>query len=386
MKRIAIYIDSDFQGTGVSQYIKALLNALIALSQNNYSVTVIYTREGWDTHLNNFPKIKSIFINSNNIINRLYQLSISLGLHFLAKQLSQIFDRKVVFIKKQKFDYIIFPSGDTLACFIESKVIGTIHDLMHRYERHFKESGSFLRYKYRDNYYKKLLKSATAVLVDSSLGKKQVIESYRDIKSKILILPYIAPDYIYSHNITNNDSILNTKYLFYAAAFYPHKNHLNLIKAIKILKERGHFIDLLLAGKKNHEYKKLQKYVSDNDLEKQVKFLGYIADSEMVNLYKNAFAMVMPTFYGPTNIPPIEAILLNCLPIVSNIYGMREQFEDAALYFDPHSSSQIADSIESLLTDNKLRNSLIQNGIKIREKFSQKRFESNLINILQNLD
>ena len=385
MKKIALYIDYDYQGTGVSQYIKALLNSLIELSSNDILITVIYTRKSWDSQLNITPHIKSVYLSNSKYINPFYQLLISFGLYAIAKLIAQNFDKNIRFIDDQKFDFIIFPGADTIACLIKSKVVGTIHDLMHRYERHFKECGSFFRYHYRDNYYRKLLFLSEAVFVDSNLGKKQALESYSKVNAKIFILPFIAPDYIYSHNVTNSDLPVhkqsNNKYIFYAAAFLPHKNHLNLIKAFKILKENGHQINLLLAGKKNSEYHSLNSYVIENGLQEQVKFLGYVPDVDMINLYKNAFAMVMPTFLGPTNIPPIEAILLNCPPIVSKKYAMPEQFEDAAIYFDPNSSSQIADSIESLLTDKNLRNNLINNGIKIKEKFSQQRFESDLKNI-----
>jgi glycosyltransferase involved in cell wall biosynthesis len=390
MKNISIYIDSEFNGSGGTQYTKALLNAFINLSSNKLSKTVIYTSKDWKNYLNKLPNINLVYLDKSKYLNRLYQILITIGCYSIAKFIAHIFDRNLKYIENQYFDFIIFPAGDTLACLVNSKVISTIHDLMHRYERKFKESGSFFRYHFRENYYKNLLLSSSVVLVDSNLGRNQVLESYKQIQSKIFILPYIAPDYVYSQEIENQVNstltVISEKYLFYPAVFWPHKNHINLIKAINILNERGQLINLLLAGKERNEYKKLQKFVNQNNLEKQVKFIGYIPDKEIINLYKNAYAMVMPTFYGPTNIPPIEAILLNCPPIVSNKYGMPEQFEDAALYFDPNSPIEIADAIESLLTNNQLRSNLVKNGNKLKEKFTQKRFESDLLKIIQDLD
>jgi glycosyltransferase involved in cell wall biosynthesis len=390
MKKIAIYIDTEFQGTGVSQYIKSLLNALINLPLERHALTIIYTSKCWENYLNNISNTTIIYLKKTNFLNRFYQLLISFGCLGMAKIIAHQFDQKVKFIDNKNFEFIIFPSGDAIACLIKSNAIGTIHDLMHRYEKHFKESGSFFRYHYRENYYKNLLISNIAVLVDSKLGKKQVIDSYKQINSEIFILPYIAPDYIYASKLQersqSNNSCSNHRYLFYPAAFWPHKNHLNLLKAIKILKERGHLIHLYLGGKKQIEYKTIQKYVEENNLNNQVKFLGYISDKDMIDLYKNAYALIMPTFYGPTNIPPIEAILLNCVPMLSNNYAMQEQFEDAALYFDPKSIKQIADTIESLITVSGQRNNLIENGARIKDKFSQKRFETDLFNILKTLN
>ena len=82
----------------------------------------------------------------------------------------------------------------------------------------------------------------------------------------------------------------------------------------------------------------------------------------MPEFYRRARAMVMPTFFGPTNIPPLEAFALGCPVAVSNIYGIPEQVGDAALLFDPNSVEEIADCIERLWQDDALCASLISKG------------------------
>ena len=62
----------------------------------------------------------------------------------------------------------------------------------------------------------------------------------------------------------------------------------------------------------------------------------------------------MPTIGGPTNIPPLEAILCECPMAVSNIYAMPEQLKNASLYFDPNSEKNMAEVMEELWT-NKLK-------------------------------
>jgi len=125
------------------------------------------------------------------------------------------------------------------------------------------------------------------------------------------------------------------------------------------------------------------KYVKENQLTDRVKFKGYIPDSELILLYKNALALVMPTYYGPTNIPPIEAILLGCPPIVSNIYGMPEQFENAALYFNPDDPFEIAERIELVLLNSDYRIKLVEKGEFIKSKFSQERFCKDINRMLE---
>ncbi|MGA2823714.1 MAG: glycosyltransferase family 1 protein [Bacteroidales bacterium] len=386
MHRIAIYIDSRENYGGAFQYSKAWINALNSLSSEDLSITALYTSKRWKEYLDKFPGIECVFIKKLQIFKKLYQFLISIGLINLVRFIADKIDSEIKFINARNFDIIIFPASDTIACLVRSKVIGTIHDLMHRYERRFKESGSYFVYKYREHYFKRLLILSKIVLVDSGLGKEHIIASYKKIKAGIYVLSFIAPDYIYSNHADafpgSDISDISLKYIFYPAQFWPHKNHYNLLRALKILRDKGTVIMLLFSGNKELEYKRLVKFVKDNDLERQVKFHGYIPESEIVAFYQNALAMVMPTFFGPTNIPPVEAILLGCPPIVSDIYGMPSQLEDAALYFNPNNPEEIADRIESIIKQTGLRENLIANGLKIRENFSQDRFKNDIKGIL----
>lgn len=386
MKRVAIYINTQYNSGGTFQYTKSLIKAIDSLSSDKLSLTLLYTYTSWEDYLNSYPKTKRIFLKKSQLINKLYKVFISLGINRVLKLFVARIDKEIQYINNQKFDLIFFPAGDAIACLVSANVIAAIHDLMHRYERRFKESGGFFNYRFRESFYKSLLISSKAVLVDSLLGEKQVRESYEKISTKIFILPFIGPDYIYSLGLDEKNIPPGTEssksYIFYPAQFWPHKNHINLLKALKILKDRGEIIDLILSGSMDREYRNLKEFVSNNNLVDQVKFSGYINDQELVDLYRNALALVMPTFYGPTNIPPIEAILLGCPPIVSNIYGMPDQFDDAALYFNPKDPEDIANKIESIFLDNELKHSIIKNGESLRQKFSQERFSDDIKNLL----
>jgi len=387
MKRVAIYIDTQYSSGGTFQYTKSLIKAIDSLSSVKLSLTLLYTYRSWENYLNSYTKSESIFLRKSHFINKIFKLFISLGLLRILRIFTSRIYSEIRFINKQNYDLIIFPAGDAIACLVKSNVVGAIHDLMHRYERPLMESNGVFGYGFRENLFKSLLISSKAILVDSSLGEQHVRESYENIKAKICKLPFIAPDYIYLQTSNKKEDLIKSvkplKYIFYPAQFWIHKNHYNLLIALKILKDRGETIDLVLSGTKDRGYRKLFEFARKNNMINQVKFSGYINDQQLVDLYKNALALVMPTFYGPTNIPPIEAILLGCPPIVSKIYGMPEQFEDAAIYFDPQNPAEIADRIESVIVNEEYRKRVIKNGERIKVKFSQERFRNDIRNILQ---
>jgi glycosyltransferase involved in cell wall biosynthesis len=94
----------------------------------------------------------------------------------------------------------------------------------------------------------------------------------------------------------------------------------------------------------------------------QIVHLGYVTDVEMVALYKKSVALVYPTLYGPTNIPPSEAMMLGVPVLCSNLFSMPEQLGDAGLLFDPFNIDDMAEKIFKIWTNENLRTQLIQKG------------------------
>ena len=96
--------------------------------------------------------------------------------------------------------------------------------------------------------------------------------------------------------------------------------------------------------------------------------------------------MMMPTFFGPTNIPPLEAFACGCPTAVSNIYGMPEQVGEAAILFNPLSVDEIANAMERLWIDDDLCSNLISKGYEKTKTWSQKQFAERLYDILMQIN
>ena len=105
---------------------------------------------------------------------------------------------------------------------------------------------------------------------------------------------------------------------------------------------------LIFVGTEKNYIKKVENEISKLKLQNSVKIIGYVSNKKIVSLYQNAFCLVMPSFLGPTNIPQIESIALNCPVLLSDVYAHREQLEDAALYFNPRDVNDISSSILKL--------------------------------------
>ncbi len=287
-------------------------------------------------------------------------------------------------VRKEKIDAIFLTMQCVFIPNLSAKVIAPVHDLMHRYERRFPEVSS--EYDMRELQFSSVGKYAWCVLVDSMVGKQQFTESYLCPGKKsphVVCLPFIVPEHILQ--CEEEPLAVPGKYIFYPAQFWKHKNHLNLLKAIKLLVPDIPDIHLILVGSEKNALKEIKEYISENKLGGNITVEGFVSNENMTFLYRNAVGMVMPSYFGPTNIPPLEAMALGCPVAVSNKYAMPEQVGDAGLLFDPDSPEDMAGCIKKLWTDEGLRRRMSERGYAQISKWGKDHFKRKLEKILKSI-
>ena len=385
--KLGVFLDSKPHGGGTYQYSQAILESLSSIGNQSYKVIAKYTDNAWNEELKKYSSIESSRIANLTVGKYIGKIlrHMSMGMHTWRK-VSAFIDPVAKHILSEKAAAWIFPAQDAWAYQIPVKSIVPIHDLMHRYEQRFPEIGSPGIYKRRESHYKWICQWGEGILVDSEIGKQQVVESYNIPVEKVYILPFIAPRYIYrkqSNNKVCEKYNLPEKFLFYPAQFWAHKNHLNLIDAIAKLSSTIPEICLILAGTKKNGYQAAFEKVQKLNIDKNVRFLGYVSEEDIVALYEKARAMIMATYCGPTNIPPLEAFVMECPVAVSRVYGMPEQVGDAALLFDPNSVDEMAEVCHRLWDDDDLCHRLIINGKKHISAWGPEQFTKRLKNIIK---
>ncbi len=262
-----------------------------------------------------------------------------------------------------------FPSNT--CCIVSTPVVSIVHDLMHRYAP-FPET--YADYKEREKLYKGMARYSHAIFVDSAVGREHFVELYGyPSQGKIYTIPFAVPEYL--SGIVDYDERRSGEYIFYPAQFWKHKNHAGLIRAAyKLREEEGIVVKLLFVGSEKNNLESIKEMISSLHMDEQVEIRGYVSESEMRKLYLSARAMMMPSFFGPTNIPPLEAMASGCPCAVSNIYAMPWQVGDAGLVFDPHSDDSIADAMKKLWLDDELCATLSKRGKERIHYFSKEMF------------
>jgi glycosyltransferase involved in cell wall biosynthesis len=386
-KRIIIYLSSIPTDGGKFQYALSILSAVEKFSTKKYEIIVVYNNIIWQKIIPKF--IKSVQLRNNNVIIKLLRYLVFLILPEIGRDIWRIIGRFIDLNHRTFFsltpDLIIYAGKDPFIHELSLPGVIPVFDLMHRYEK-FPELQDDASAYGRDIYYQRVCKYAKGILVDSNVGLNHVIDNYDVEIEKIFVFPYIAPNYVNEYSVNSEKLLfkfnLPPDYIFYPAQFWSHKNHNLLIEAIYKLKEEKLIVNCVLVGSPKNVFNEIKEKVIFLGLERQIYFLKYVTNGELVALYKTSKALVMPTFLGPTNIPPLEAFALGCPVITSDIYGVKEQVGDAAVLVDPKNVKEIAGGIKSIYTDAKFRERLIRNGYAINKLNRPEIFEKRLNDII----
>jgi len=276
-----------------------------------------------------------------------------------------LFEQKLI---KNGVDIVYFLSPTTLASSLENlNYIATVWDLCHRDDPEFPEVRSCRIFETRDQLYRSTLPRATAIFVDSEFGKANLIRRYGLDTDRVHIMPFRAA---YSVRMRPNSGIsihkaynLDCPYVFYPAQFWPHKNHVYLLEGLhRLYLHYGKRIGALFSGADKGNLAHVASYAKQLGLHDVVRFVGLVPNEQIPALYLDSLALVMPSYFGPTNLPPLEAFILGVPVLYSNKAGLRDQVGDAALLMDLNDPDSLANHLNNLIEDKGLRANLIVAG------------------------
>jgi glycosyltransferase involved in cell wall biosynthesis len=131
----------------------------------------------------------------------------------------------------------------------------------------------------------------------------------------------------------------------------PRKNLVGVIRAFRIIIDRGLACRLVIVGAKGWQFSPVFDEVSRLHLETRVRFLGYVPDDDLPGLYSACEAFLYLSLYEGFGLPPLEAMACGSPIIVSDRSSMPEVIGDAGLLCDPTSPEDIAAKTLTVLGD-----------------------------------
>lgn len=273
--------------------------------------------------------------------------------------------------------------------------IATLWDIQHRLQPFFPEVSNNGIWDRREKGLSRYLQRAAFVVAGSKTASNEIERFYQVPAEKIKILRHPTPGFAFSNSpISDTNDVdflkkynVSTGYLFYPAQFWAHKNHVNLLLALNLLREKYDLcLNMVFVGSDHGNGEYINQKIEDLNLTSQVTVLGFVSQSDLVMLYRNALALTYVTYFGPDNLPPLEAFALGCPVIASNVSGAHEQLGNSALLVNPSSPVEIAEAIWKVYKSPKLRSDLVQRGKKRASSWTNEDFVQGIFKILDEFE
>ena len=344
--------------TGIGKYTLQLTRALLAIVNSNEYIFY----KGF--YPKNSPSIKGIQ-------NKLFNFKEPLFSIPLFKKLARKINNLSIKFKKEKFDVYFEPNFIPLAI-PSKKTVVTVHDFSFF---HFPEWHPPERIKYFQKNFWEKIKKADKIIFISNFIKDESIRLFSFPAEKLKTI-YLGIDQKIYRVYTPDELIpisqkysLPKNFIFFLGSIEPRKNLKNLLLAYleleACIKKEYKFVIAGFKGWKNEEIHSLIKK-SNGD----VKYIGYVPEEDAGKIFNLAHLFVFPSFYEGFGLPPLEAMACGCPVVVSNVASLPEVCGDAAYYVDPYNIESIAEGMYKVLTDEALRQSLIQKGLERSKLFS----------------
>ena len=363
IKIIAILDNAIGTGGGFDQALNAIVQ-MQRLSSNRFEFEVFTTQDGNVDFLNRLGIVAitvklSVF---DRLIIKFSQNSWWQSLQVRLKSTGPL-EKKLI---RHGCDVVYFVTPSNLSVVLQKlNYITTLWDLCHRENPEFPEVRIFNSFFMREKSYQHNLGPALLTLTESGRLADMASQYYGIDRNRFLAMPLTPSPFIQCAQVNRPEEVLlrygiKADYFYYPAQFWAHKNHIRILQALVILRDSHEWVpNVIFSGKDYGNLDHIQQFIKIHRMGSQVEILGFVPSEDIRGLYQNAMVVVMPTYFGPTNLPPLEAWSLG-VPLIYSAQ-LAEQAGNAALLVDPDSPVELADAM-LLCRKSEVREQLVSAG------------------------
>ena len=290
------------------------------------------------------------------------------------------------YAQKENVD-IIFHAKFSIPLFSQKKTVMVLHGTERFRYKNFHPMSDVLFFKTIYPYY---LKRATHILADSERARQDIIEILKINPDNITTIHLAGGDGF--RKIDDNEVLqfirekyhLPKRFIIYVGHIYPGKNVGRLFQAFDQLRKEID-IKLVMVGMKRWKFKEDLKWLDKLGINNDVISLGYVPHDDLIALYNLAEMTVFPSIYECFPAIPIDANACGCPVVTSYTGGTPEAAGDAAVYVNPFDVQDIYAAMLKTLTDETLRQDLIEKGFKNAKRFSWEKTAEKTLSVLESI-
>jgi glycosyltransferase involved in cell wall biosynthesis len=292
------------------------------------------------------------------------------------------------FLRKRQKEYDLIHITSNNYPFVLKNGIGTVTDITFK---QFFDNPRFtfnLAQVYMDRVIKNALKNSRAIISISQATKSDLINTYqlnKEITDKINVI-HLGWEHLENEkDIDEGDCkeklLASSDYLLYVGTFRVHKNISNLLlafrKAMAVIPEQKKLV--VIGSEKYLKQKDMDEISAINEKGKRVFFTGYLPQACVEKYFQQADAYIFPSLSEGFGLGVLEAFYYNIPLLCSNMTSLPEIAGEAALYFNPYDTEEMAGAIARFYSDQHLRDDLVSKGRERLKAFSWKKNAAEIV-------
>jgi glycosyltransferase involved in cell wall biosynthesis len=222
----------------------------------------------------------------------------------------------------------------------------------------------------------KFLHKAKSLVTVSGFSKNAIEQQYPFTKNCIKTIPGAArsifkPVDWEAKLAIKNEFTNGNEYFICVGGIHPRKNMMNLLKAFSLFKKWNKSnMKLVFTGRLAWKYQDFLEKLKTYKYRDDIVLTGYLSEDKLSLITSSAYASLYMSLYEGFGLPIVEAMQSGVPVITSNIASMPEVGEDAVLYADPNNPKTIAEQMQMLYKDEKLRQIQIEKGLERARNYS----------------
>ena len=270
----------------------------------------------------------------------------------------------------EQLDLPYYARGDVLFCpgntapvaslLSRQAVVVTVHDLSYRYFPAAYTRAFRLLY---NTVIPLVMRRAAHVITVSQAEEAQILQHYPNAAARLVVVPNGGAPEVSAAEVPRAPRLEAMRpYLLYVGSFSRRKNFDRVLAAARRLLAERENLRIVFVGGTPAVFRKVAR---EGDPHPRMVFAGQIDDpAELLPYYRSAEALLFPSLYESSGLPPVEAMACGCPVLVSRIPALVERCGQAALYCDPGDPKDIVNQARRMLDDDALRRSLSEEGLQ----------------------
>jgi glycosyltransferase involved in cell wall biosynthesis len=222
--------------------------------------------------------------------------------------------------------------------------------------------------------------------------RNELVEFAGVRESRVEVVPNGVDTSVFYQRPRNDESVLliqpfsfRRPYILYVSRIdHPVKNHVKLIEAFAVFKDRTHYPHrLVLAGSGSRGAEKVHQAVNESKYRGDIFFTGYFPSKNLPELYAGAHIVVIPSMYEGSGMAILEAMASGIPVACSRTASLPEAAGEAALYFDPHDTEEMAECMVTFTTNHDVYREYRRLGLERARLFSWEACAERTLGIIQ---